>query len=65
MMRQLSSVVAAVAILAACSGSDSPESPDTTTIPGLDRIDGPAVVDPSYDPMRVDPSVPAVTEVAG
>jgi len=64
MMRQLSSVVAAVAILAACSGSDSPESPDTTT-PGLDRIDGPAVVDPSYDPMRVDPSVPAVTEVAG
>ena len=55
---------AAALVLAACSGSDEPETPGTT-IPGLDRIDGPAVVDPSYNPMQVDPSTPAVTEPAG
>lgn len=35
-----------------CSGSDAPEEE-----PGLDRIDGPAQVDPSYDPFAVDPTI--------
>jgi hypothetical protein len=70
-------VVAGVA-LAACSnsgGSDSPpnspaDSPVSTgdvpagSLPVLDRIDGPAQVDPSYDPMQVDPTAPG-TESGG
>jgi len=53
----------AALVLVACSGSDTPETPGTDT-PGLDRIDGPAVVDPSYNPLQVDPSAPVVTEPA-
>jgi len=56
---------AMVALLAACNGSDSREGPDVSVTPGLNRIDGPAVVDPSHDPMHVDPSAPAVTDAAG
>jgi hypothetical protein len=33
-------------------------------MPVLDRIDGPAQVDPSYDPMQVDPTAPG-TESGG
>jgi hypothetical protein len=67
-------VVAGVA-LAACSdsgGSDSPSDPPSVStgevpagsMPVLDRIDGPAQVDPSYDPMQVDPTAPG-TESGG
>ncbi len=62
-------------LLVACSdsgGSDSPpNSPPGSTgevpagsMPVLDRIDGPAQVDPSYDPMQVDPTAPG-TESGG
>jgi hypothetical protein len=41
----------------ACTGSDrSDDEP-----PSLDRIDGPAVVDPSFDPFATDPSAPPAT----
>lgn len=43
-------VVVAVSV-SACSGSSEGDDP-----PGLDRIDGPASVDPSFDPFA---SVPA------
>jgi hypothetical protein len=39
-------------------GSDEPDSP-----PGLERIDGPAQVDPSFDPFATTP--PTVTDVGG
>lgn len=63
-------VVAAVATLGAlgCSsdGDDpstpgEPQTPDVTGAPTLDRIDGPATVDPSYDPF----AVPATTSGDG
>ena len=38
--------------LSACSSADEPEGP-----PGLDRIDGPAQVDPSFDPFATTPPV--------
>ncbi len=38
------------------SGSDDP--------PTLDRIDGPAQVDPSYDPFATDPAAPVSTPVS-
>ena len=43
--------------LASCSGSG-----DGDDSPTLDRIDGPAEVDPSFDPFATDPSAPAVTD---
>ena len=45
--------------VAACDGdADDPAPPDVTVADGeeaptIDRIDGPAVVDPSYDPFAV------------
>jgi len=51
-------VVAALA-LAACSGSDDGVDDDSPTIGG---INGPAVVDPSFDPFVTDPSAPSVTD---
>jgi hypothetical protein len=62
-------------LLVACSdsgGSDSPsDSPPGSagevpagSTPVLDRIDGPAQVDPSFDPMQVDPTAPG-TESGG
>jgi hypothetical protein len=62
MKRALCIAIAALGV-GACSGSDEPETPGTA--PGLISIDGPAVVDPSYNPLQVDPSVPVVTEPAG
>jgi hypothetical protein len=44
--------------LAACSSSSGPDGP-----PGLDRIDGPAQVDPSYDPFAT--TSPPVTDAGG
>jgi hypothetical protein len=43
--------------LVACSGSDET---DDGTVP-LGGINGPAVVDPSFDPFATDPSAPPVT----
>jgi hypothetical protein len=48
--------------LAACSGGDRTEDPPT-----LDRIDGPAQIDPSFDPMQPDrgagdPAAPPTTD---
>lgn len=42
-------VLAAGVVVAACSSDPSDESP------GLDRIDGPARVDPSFDPFATVP----------
>jgi hypothetical protein len=42
----------------ACSSSDGG---DDQQPPTLDRIDGPAQVDPSFDPFATDPSAPAPT----
>jgi hypothetical protein len=71
MGHRMAVVVVAGVVLAACSnsgGSDSPpnspaEVPAGST-PVLDRIDGPAQVDPSFDPMQVDPTTPG-TESGG
>jgi hypothetical protein len=64
-------VIVAGAVLVGCSGSDGSDSPDgstpdsTTSSPAvLGRIDGPAQVDPSFDPMQVDPTTPG-TESGG
>ena len=43
--------------LVACSGSD--DVPDETPVIG--GINGPAVVDPSFDPFATEPSAPPVT----
>ncbi len=44
--------------LSACSSSDGPDGP-----PVLERIDGPAQVDPSYDPFATTP--PTVVDGEG
>ncbi len=49
--------VVALVGLVACSGSD--EVDDET--PSIGGINGPAVVDPSFDPFVTDPSAPPVT----
>jgi len=71
MGRRMAVVIVAGVVLAACSnsgGSDSPpnSTPDSPSgpTPVLDRIDGPAQVDPSFDPMQVDPTTPG-TESGG
>jgi len=51
-------VVSAALGAAACSGSGGSDGP-----PVLDRIDGPARVDPSFDPFST--TVPSVTEAGG
>lgn len=49
--RVLVAVIVAGGLLAgACSSSDQPDEP------GLDRIDGPARVDPSFDPFATVPA---------
>jgi hypothetical protein len=43
--------------VSACTDSSEPQDPPT-----LDRIDGPATVDPSFDPFA---TVPPATDAAG
>jgi hypothetical protein len=50
--------VCLVVALTSCSGSGEPDGP-----PVLDRIDGPAQVDPSFDPFATTP--PMVTDAGG
>ncbi len=45
-MRRAVAVAALLVAFVGCSESPSPEGP-----PGLQRIDGPARVDPSFDPF--------------
>ena len=52
------SLVASLA-LAACSGSDGPDVDDAP--PTIGGINGPAVVDPSFDPFATVPSGPSST----
>ena len=44
--------------LSACSNAVEPEGP-----PGLERIDGPAQVDPSFDPFATTPPVTVTVTV--
>ena len=57
------SLVAMLA-LAACSGSDGPDvGPDVDDAPStIGGINGPAVVDPSFDPFATVPSAPTPTD---
>jgi hypothetical protein len=53
-----------VGLLVACTGDDGGGTDDP---PVLDRIDGPAQVDPSFDPMQQgrgggDPAAPPTTD---
>lgn len=41
-----------------CSGSDGTDDES----PSIGGINGPAVVDPSFDPFATDPSAPPVTD---
>lgn len=43
---------------AACTGSDGSDDQP----PSIGEINGPAVVDPSFDPFATDPSVPPATD---
>ncbi len=45
-------------LVTACSGSDGSDD-ESPTIGG---INGPAVVDPSFDPFATDPSAPPATD---
>jgi hypothetical protein len=58
MLRRVLAGVLGCALVVACTSSDEPDGP-----PGLERIDGPAQVDPSYDPFATTP--PTVTEAEG
>jgi hypothetical protein len=49
----------AMAAVAGCSDSGADEPPT------LDRIDGPAQVDPSYEPFATDRAAPSTTEADG
>ena len=55
-------VVGVVSIMmvaaAACSGSDGSDDEP----PSIGGINGPAVVDPSFDPFAPDPSAPPATD---
>jgi hypothetical protein len=54
--RMMALYVAAAVGLIACSGSDETDP----TVPA-GGINGPAVVDPSFDPFATDPSAPPAT----
>ena len=55
------SLVASLA-LAGCSGSDGPDV-DVDDVPStIGGINGPAVVDPSFDPFATVPSAPTPTD---
>jgi hypothetical protein len=49
--------LAAAVALVACNGSDGTDG----TVP-IGGINGPAVVDPSFDPFATDPSAPPATD---
>jgi hypothetical protein len=51
-------VVVSVLGVTSCTGSDGTDD-DSPTIGG---INGPAVVDPSFDPFATDPSAPPATD---
>ncbi|HSL73680.1 MAG TPA: hypothetical protein VK853_04405 [Ilumatobacteraceae bacterium] len=53
----VTAIVTVIVAASACSGSSEPTGP-----PSLDRIDGPAVVDPSFDPFA---TIPPSTDVGG
>ncbi len=53
------SLVATLALVA-CSGSDG--SDDVEQQPTIGGINGPAVVDPSFDPFATEPSAPTDTD---
>jgi hypothetical protein len=57
-VKRLVVIAIAAIVLIGCSTSSEPAGP-----PGLDRIDGPAQVDPSYDPFATTP--PPVTDAGG
>lgn len=50
--------VAALVVLASCSGSEGTDDES----PSIGGINGPAVVDPSFDPFATDPSTPPSTD---
>ena len=54
------SLVASLALVA-CSGSDSPDGDVDDAPPMIGGINGPAVVDPSFDPFATVPSGPSST----
>ncbi len=64
-MRRVALAVAMVVlVLGACSGSDEPGEPgEPTDPPALGGIDGPARVDPSFDPFATTPA--SGTEAGG
>jgi hypothetical protein len=45
-------------LVVACSGSDDIDDDS----PSIGGINGPAVVDPSFDPFATDPSSPSATD---
>ncbi len=60
-MRWPSAVVASMIlalVVVACSGSDDTDDDS----PSIGGINGPAVVDPSFDPFATDPSAPPATD---
>jgi len=55
------SLVASLALVA-CSGSDDPDVDVDDMPPTIGGINGPAVVDPSFDPFATVPSAPTPTD---
>jgi hypothetical protein len=56
-VRLVALVVAASIVVAACTGSDGPDG----TVP-IGGINGPAEVDPSFDPFATDPPATPATD---
>ena len=55
------SLMASLALVA-CSGSDDPDVDVDDLPPTIGGINGPAVVDPSFDPFATVPSAPTPTD---
>ncbi len=58
MRRALAATLLVTFAFAACTGSNDGD-PGSPSIGG---INGPAVVDPSFDPFATDPSAPSLTD---